>query len=161
MPAPRTAPDLTPLQRQRVADVLTRVGRVPLGSITALFIDVDRAASRAVNPSRPSYEDCRIVAVELASAHHIDPATVAFTFGVAIGVRMGRTFAPPPTPRTKWISDEYKRLHEGNRRDVQRYIRKLLKAQEPPRPPAASPQEELAAARRWMQQAGKAARQLR
>jgi hypothetical protein len=151
-------PGLTPSQRQQVADVLKRVGLVPMGQLASLFIDVDRAASRALNSVWSTGEDCRVVAGELASAHRVEALTISFAYGLAIGIRQGRTFAPPPKHRSKWISDEYKRLTEPNRRDAQRYIRKLLKAQTPPRPKAPPAEVELAAAKRWAQEAGRLAR---
>jgi hypothetical protein len=151
-------PGLTPFQRQQVADVLTRVGIVPRGLLASLFLDVDRAAARVLNPNWPMGIDCRVVAAELSVAHSVDRVIIGFAFGLAIGIRQGRTFAPPPRRHSKWISDEYKRLSEHNRRDVQRYIRKLLKAQDPPKPKAPKAEVELAAAKRWMQEAGQLAR---
>jgi hypothetical protein len=50
------------------------------------------------------------------------------------------------------------RRSSDNRRDVQRYIRKLLKAQDPPKPKAPKAEVELAAAKRWMEEAGRLAR---
>jgi hypothetical protein len=155
--APLLTPGLTPFQRQQVADVLTRVGIVPRGLLASLFIDVDLAAVRVLNPTRPELTDCRIVAAELAGAHGVDRVTIGFAFGLAIGIRLGRTFIQP-RPRSKWISDEYKRLTESNRKDAQRYIRKLLKAQDPPPPRAPKAEVELAAAKRWTQDIGRLAR---
>lgn len=160
MAAPLT-PGLTPFQRQRVADILHRVGCVPMGQLAGLFVDVDRAGVRAIDPVRPSGEDCRLVAAALAYEHHLEAVVVSFAYGLAVGVRQGRTFAPPPPRRSKWISDEYKRLSEPSRRDVQKYIRTLLRAQEPPKPPAPPAALEVEAARRWVRAAGKLARTLR
>jgi hypothetical protein len=100
----------------------------------------------------------RIVAAELAGLHGVERVVIGFSFGLAIGIRLGRTFAPPPKSRSKWISDEYKRLTEPNRRDAQQYIRKLLKAQTPPTPRPSSTAEELAAAKRWIREAGRLGR---
>jgi hypothetical protein len=91
--APLLTPGLTPFQRQQVADVLTCVGIVPRGLLASLFVDVDVAAARALNSTRPSREDCHSVANELAAAHGIDTLTASFAYGMAIGVRQGRRFA--------------------------------------------------------------------
>jgi hypothetical protein len=149
---------LTPFQRQQVAAVLRRVGLVPMGKLASLFIDVDRAAARVLNAARPSQQDCHVIAAELSRAHGIERLTVSFSSGLAIGIRQGRTFLPPPLRRSKWISDEYRRLTERNRRAAQRYIRRLLKAQEPEKRSAPSADVEMAAAKKWMQQAGRLAR---
>src|SRR5687767_239315 len=106
-------PGLTPFQRQQVADVLSQIGAVPMGQMASLFVDVDVAAARALNIRRPSRRDCLAVAAELAGEHQINPLIVSFAYGLAIGVRQGRTFAPKSAPRSKaWISEEYRQLHE-------------------------------------------------
>jgi hypothetical protein len=95
---------------------------------------------------------------QLLEEHRHDARLVAYIAGLAHGVRLGRRFVKPPPPRSKWISAEYKRLTEPNRRDVQRYIRRLLKAQTPPRPAAPSADVEMASATRWSRRMGELAR---
>ena len=148
-------PGLTYRQRERLASALTRIGAVPVGSAASLFVDVDRAAVRALN-GHPVHVETFMA--DVADAHGLPLAVVATCHGIAVGVRLGRTFVTPPPRRRKWISEEYARLTEHNRRDVQRYIRKLLKAQSPPMPKRSDPAVELAAARRWSREAGRLAR---
>jgi hypothetical protein len=100
MAAPLT-PGLTPRQQQRIADALTRVGRVPLGQLTHIFMDADRAAVRALNPVRPSADDCHDIARAIADEHHVDPVSAAFAFGQALGIRQCMTFISPPKRRAK------------------------------------------------------------
>lgn len=148
-------PGLTYRQRERLASALTRIGAVPIGSAASLFVDVDRAAVRALN-GHPTHVE--MLMADMADAHGLPLAVVATCYGIAAGVRLGRTFIVPPPHRKKWISEEYARLTEHNRRDVQRYIRKLLKAQTPPTPKPSDPRAELAAARKWCRTAGAIAR---
>ena len=150
-------PGLSYRQRERLADALRRVGGLPLGSITPLYVDCDVAAARALNVRREEPANCRGVVLNIASEHKLPVDVVGFAYGIATGVRLGRTFAPEPRSRSKWISDEYKRLTEPNRRDAQRYIRRLLRIQEPPPPKAAPIADEVAAAKRWSREAGRRA----
>lgn len=170
--AAMVTPGLTPLQRQQVADVLRRVGHVPLGQIASLFVDLDTAAARVLNVSRPSHDNCESVAQDAARQHQMEPIITSFAFGLAVGLRQGRAFAPAPPPRAKhWISEEYRQLYEENRRTAAKFIRTLLKAQGAPRQPGASSptrasqqatkESELAAAQRWARETGRAARKLR
>jgi hypothetical protein len=142
----------------RIVDALTRVGLVPAGQIATLYMDADVTAARVLNSTRPSREDCWHVAAELAGVHQVDERTITFTYGLAIGIRQRLTFAPPPAARSKWISEEYKQLAEPDRRDVQRYIPKLLKVQTPPQAASPRARDELAAAREWTRAAGRLAR---
>ena len=153
-------PGLTPFQRQRVGDVLHRVGLVPMGRLASVFIDVDRAAVRVLNTARPSREDCHVIAAELAGMHAIDRVTVGFCYGLAIGIRQGRTFAPVSRRSKQWISDEYRQLREHNRRAAARFIRQLLKAQGAPRPTTTKRgiADDVEAAQRWIREAGAVAR---
>jgi hypothetical protein len=148
-------PGLTPHQKQRLADALRRVAGLPLGSIALVYTDADVASARALDARElDRAQPCLAVAAWIAAEHRIPVDVAACVFGIATGVRLGRTFIADRPHRSKWISDEYKRLSEPNRRDVQRYIRRLLKIQEPTRhAPAASPQEEVAAARQWIKTA--------
>jgi hypothetical protein len=100
------------------------------------FAEIDRLSAEMVRTGAPSD------AVENAGGGR--------SWGArgSLRLRVGRRFVKPPPPRSKWISAEYKRLTEPNRRDVQKYIRRLLKAQEPRRPPAPSADVEIATARR-------------
>jgi hypothetical protein len=152
-------PGLTYHQKQRLADALRRVAGLPRGSIAVVYMDADVAAARALDyrftTGSESVSACLAIAASIAAEHRIPVDVAACTYGIAVGVRLGRTFAPQPKARSKWISEEYKRLSEPARRDVQQYIRRLLKIQDPPTPKApASPQEELAAAKRWAREMG-------
>ena len=149
-------PGLTYHQRERLADALRRVGGLPLGSITPLYLDCDVAAARALNVTRAEPADRRAVVLGIASEHKLPVDVVGFAYGIATGIRLGRTFATPPIQRSKWISEEYKRLSEPARRDAQRYIRKLLKIQDPPLPKS-KPADEIAAAKAWARKAGRLA----
>jgi hypothetical protein len=152
-------PGLTPRQRERLSSALQRIGGAPVGVIASLFMDVDRAAVRALDPRGPiPGPSCTDVTSAIATAHRLPIEVIACCYGIAVGVRLGRTFIVPPSPRRKWISEEYARLTEHNRRDVQRYIRRLLKAQAPPTPRSSDPHAELSAARKWIRTAGALAR---
>ena len=152
-------PGLTPNQKQRLADALRRVAGLPLGSVAQVFMDADVAAARALDYRTDTPTPCRAIAAGITAEHKIASDTAACTYGIAVGVRLGRTFVPQPKARSKWISAEYAALSEPNRRDVQRYIRRLLRIQNPPARAnkAASAQEELAAAKRWAREMGRLA----
>ena len=168
-------PGLTPLQKQRLADALRRIGGLPLGSITTLFLDCDVAAARALNATLTEPTSCQAVVRAVAAEHQVTIDVAGFTYGMATGVRLGRSFAPEPKPRSKaWISEEYRQLTEPNRRDAAKYIRKLLKAQGVPRPthraygvgaPATAPtrghtattESDGEAAKRWAREMGRVA----
>ena len=155
-------PGLTSNQKERLADALRRIAGLPVGSVAVVYMDADVAAARALDLRGTTAGPCLAVAAWIAAEHRIPVDVAACCYGIAAGIRLGRTFATPPHRRSKWISDEYKRLSEPNRRDAQKYIRKLLRAQgPPPRPPAASPQEEIEAARAWAKRAGREARAFR
>lgn len=151
------APGLSAFQQQRVAEVLLRVGQVPIVSVTPLFMDADRAAARALDVHRP--------------ARHGRPSRngpfvgrvdsgipLTFVFGFAVGLRLGRSFVTPPKRSKHWISAEYRALHAHNRRSAARYIRHLLKAQAPPAPSAYPATDQTAIAKAWVQKAGALAR---
>ena len=138
---PLLTPGLTPHQRQRVADILIRTGAAPTGELATMYCEADVTAARFLN----DHTGCHI------------PVAPTFLQGFAIGLRLGRTFAPLPRPRSKWISDEYRRLSEASRRDVQRYIRRLLRLQNPPPPKAPPAPVEVEAARTWAKKAGRLA----
>jgi hypothetical protein len=65
--------------------------------LAGLFLDVDRFGVRALDPIRPSGEGCRLVAAALAYEHRLEPVLVSFAFGLAIGIRQGRTLRPAAT----------------------------------------------------------------
>jgi hypothetical protein len=161
VPTPRhvLTPDLTPLQAASLRDNLLRLTGLPEAAASGVYINADRIAGRyllstyAADPQRASG-----IIAELLEEHRQNAQLVAYIAGLALGVRLGRRFSLPPKPRAKWISDEYKRLAEPNRRDVQKYIRKLLKAQEPPPPRAARAEDETATAREWARRVGREAR---
>jgi hypothetical protein len=101
-------------------------------------LDVDVAAARGLNPLTDNAASCSMLAASFAAEHKIPIDVAACAYGIAVGVRLGRTFAPPAPRRTKWISEEYKQLTESNRRDVQRYIRRMLKIQMEGKNPSAA-----------------------
>lgn len=166
-------PGLTPHQKQRLADAVRRAGGVPLGAITTVYMDADVAAARALNPYS-DFTDAEAVAEAIASEHHLSVTIAACAYGIAVGVRLGRTFAPQPKPRSRaWISEDYRQLTEPNRRDAAKYIRRLLRGQGTSRPlgrpygalspPSSVPreagrpasiEEKIAAAKRWVRDIG-------
>lgn len=152
-------PTLTPRQKQDVADLLHRAGGVPVGSLASVFADVDVLAARALNIRRtdaaPRAGD---VAPALAADHRVTPIAASFSFGFALGIRLGLTCIPPMRRAKHWISEEYKRLHEDNRRTVARFIRQLLRAQDPPIRKTRPSGRDAESARAWMQTAGRLAR---
>jgi hypothetical protein len=130
------------------------------------YRDADLHAGRVLN-TRASLDPipaCATVAA-LRAAHPLAGIMAAYVAGLAFGVRLGKTFAPLPGKRSKWISDEYRRLSESARVEVQRMIRTLLRAQQPvPRRHSQRPADaaaDMAAVQRWKQSAGRAARMLR
>src|SRR5688500_1429556 len=119
-------PGLTPHQKQRLADVLRRVAGLPLGAITAIYLDADVAAARALNYRTTTQTPSGTVAACIAAEHTMATDTAACAYGVAVGVRLGRTFGPQPKSRSKgWISEECRQLSAPNRRDAAKYIRRL------------------------------------
>ena len=150
-------PGLTPNQKQRLADALRRIAGLPLGSIAQIYSDADVAAARAFNIYTDNPTTCSTVAASIAAEHQIPVVVAACAYGIAVGVRLGRTFAPQPRARSKWISDEYKRLSEPARREAQKYIRKLLRIQDPPPPKAPPPGVEGEAAKAWAKKMGRLA----
>ena len=138
-----------------------------------MYLDADVAAARALDYRTDRPTPLGTVAAGMAAEHKIAIDIAACAYGVAVGVRLGRTFAPPAKPRSKaWISDDYRQLTEPNRRDAAKYIRKLLKIQGAPRTigrpyaptspatpasddvRAGDPEAELAAAKRWARDIG-------
>jgi hypothetical protein len=166
MAAAPLTPGLTPQQRIRVADALTRIGNVPTGSVAMLFMDVDRAAARALDPLTVDASLTLVsesVAMRVATEHKLAREVVAYAYGLAIGIRLGTRFAPRPPKRSKqWISEEYKQLNEDYRRLAARLIRDLLKVQGSPRSTervkGSSAKDEAMAARKWVREMGRAAR---
>jgi hypothetical protein len=130
-------PGLTPFQKLRLSDALRRIAGLPLGSIAQVYLDVDVAAARGLNPLTDNAASCSVLAASFAAEHKIPLDIAACAYGIAVGVRLGRTFAPPAPRLKKWISEEYKQLTEPNRRDVRRYIRRILKIQIQGRAPSA------------------------
>jgi hypothetical protein len=134
-------PGLTDSQRQRVADILERVGGVPLGLLAMVFSDVDRQAANvfstryfvraALRGERETAPRAEPIAEMVAKEHQIPVPVAAFAYGYALGVRLGRTFITPPKRPRQSISDDWSRLHEQNKATAKRYIRGLLRAQEP------------------------------
>jgi hypothetical protein len=157
---PLLTPGLTPLQAARLRDDLVRLTGLPEGIAAPLYMDADRYAGRyMLKPAADDYGSANDIADDLLRLYRQVPAALAgYIAGLAHGIRRGRTFAAPPRARSKWISDEYKRLSEPNRRTVQKHIRALLKAQTPARQPAPSAAAELVAAKQWVQRFGAAAR---
>jgi hypothetical protein len=153
-------PGLTPFQAARLRDDLVRLTALPEAIVAPLYMDADRYAGRyMLKHAADGHATASDIADDLLREHRqVSAALVGYIAGLAHGIRRGRTFAPPPRARSKWISDEYKRLSEPNRRTVQKHIRALLKAQTPIRQPAPSAAAELAAAKRWTERFGRAAR---
>src|SRR5688572_16047418 len=99
-------PGLTPHQKQRLADALRRVAGLPHGSVAHIYLDPDLAAARALDYRTDTPTPCRAIAAGMAAEHKIAPDLAACTYGIAVGVRLGRTFTPQQKPRSKgWISD--------------------------------------------------------
>ncbi|HUE86203.1 MAG TPA: hypothetical protein VMO26_09010 [Vicinamibacterales bacterium] len=156
-------PGLSPVQRAHVADVLHRIGRVPVGRAAGISLEVDAAAGRVLAQTRPTDEDCFQIAEAVAHAYGVDPLTAAFSYGHVLGLRVAlRRPSSPRGRRRASISDEYARLTLEHRHAVNGIIRLLLSRQGPDEPaqaPAAPPAtEDIKAARRWVRQAGQAAR---
>ena len=154
-------PGLTRLQAERLRTDLLRLTGLPEGIASGIYADADRIAGRyLMSPHAADHQVALCTIAALFAEHRQEVQLVAYIAGLAHGVRLGKRFSPPPLSRSKWISEEYKRLTEPNRRDAQRYIRKLLKAQTSalaPRP-ASSAAEDLADARRWVRDVGRLAR---
>jgi hypothetical protein len=165
MAAAPLTPGLTPQQRIRVSDALTRIGNVPRGSVAMLFMDVDRAAARALDPLTADASRTLVsesVAMRVATEHKLAGEVVAYAYGLAVGIRLGTRFAPRPKRSKQWISEEYKQLNEDYRRLAARIIRDLLKVQGSPRSTErikrGSANAEAMAARKWVREMGRAAR---
>ena len=94
----------------------------------------------------------------LRAAYPLVGVMAAYVGGLAFGVGLGRTFAPLPAKRSRWISDEYKQL-TGNCHEVATLIRLLLRGQRPVAPALRPCGRGPAAVVRWNQSAGRAARE--
>src|SRR5688572_5206914 len=152
-------PGLTRLQAEGLRLDLIRLTGMPAAVAIGIYADADRIAGRyLMSPHAADHLNAQCTIAALLADHRHDRQLVAYIAGLAHGVRLGRRFIKPPPPRSKWISDEYKRLTEPSRRDVQKYIRRMLKAQEPRRPPAPSADVEIAAAQDWTRHIGRLAR---
>jgi hypothetical protein len=156
-------PGLTVNQAFSLDEYLRRLSGLPPAAAVPLYQDADLVAGRILSTrASVDLERASDTIAALRDVHPQPVAIVAYVTGLAFGVRLGKTFSAPPKRRSKWISEEYKRLSEPSRRQVQRLIRMLLKAQEPALfNKRRDPQEDVADARRWIQAAGKQARALR
>jgi hypothetical protein len=100
----------------------------------------------------------------MAAAEHRIPITVAaFCYGMACGVRLGRSFVPVPKRPRQIISEDWQRLHPNNRKTAARFIRSLLRVQEPEVTPVRNLPDRVTGkdaetARRWMREAGQRVR---
>ncbi len=165
-------PSLTRQQEQRVGDVLHRIGSVPHSVLLPLFLDVDRAGVQATDPVHPSADTAQTLAEHLAGQHHVPPVVVAFSLGLALGLRDGIRFgvARRFDKQRRRIDDDYYRLDEADRAEIRRLIRLLrhggslaILTSEAPRATvdAMSADEEAGVAQQWTRRMGHAARQLR
>ena len=127
-------PGLTYEQGRRLEEYLLRLSGLAKAPAVALYQDADRVAGRILNPYGPLDVPRGLDTTgALRAGHAACPGpVVGYVAGLAFGVRLGRTFTAPPRRRSTWISEEYRRLSESSRREVQRFIRRLLKAQEAP-----------------------------
>jgi hypothetical protein len=117
-------PDLTTRQAGTLHEHIVRLA----GSLdaAAIYRDADRFAGRWMMTLDAGPQPAPSTVSALAAEYRtVRVEIVAYLAGLAQGVRIGRTFAPGPKPRSKWISEECRRLTEASRRDVQRYIRQL------------------------------------
>ena len=172
---PTLTPGLTLGQRRQLADALERVGGVPVGLLALIFMDVDRSAAQvfdarfAVRAARRGERDAipraDEVAMSVASEHAASRGAVAFTYGCAIGLRLGRQFWPRSLRPQRYLSDDYRRLDRNQKDRVTRFIRALLRGDEPRHVPGPKPgsqratvAEDLVAIRRWKREAGERVR---
>ena len=152
-------PGLTHNQAYRLHEYLWRLSGLSPAAAVPLYQDADLVAGRILTARASTpLEGAADTIATLRENHRHSASIIGYVVGFAFGVRLGKSFAPPPRPRSKWISDEYRRLTEPNRREVQKVIRLLLKAQSPPPPKSSRPEDSIASAIRWMRTAGRQAR---
>lgn len=152
-------PGLTDRQTQRLQGHLLQL--TATASALSIYTDADRYAGRWMATPAACGREPALSAVDGVRADHLNTPIilVAYVTGMAQGIRIGRTFAPIQRRAKQWISEEYRRLTVAGRRDVQRYIRKLLKIEQ--RKPAAAgapAATEATHAREWARQMGSNAR---
>jgi hypothetical protein len=174
------SPGLSPHQQTTVSDYLARIGHVPAGVVVPLFSDVDVAAARALDirhtlrlqrrtPGRTITADemlsCASVLGRVCVEHAVSLTTAAFAYGCALGLRLGREFAPRMRRPRQSLSEDYAKLHDTNKREAAKFIRGLLRIQNPAsvqrRTSAKALADDVNSARRWAHDAGKLARQVR
>lgn len=164
---PTLTPGLTHGQRQAVADALRRVGGVPLGKLAVVFMDADVWAARAFSAryavraalreagDAPRADD---VVPPIADEHGVPAGSVAFTFGLAVGLRLGQRFWPRGMRTLRYLPDDFAKLDRNQRDRVTRIVRSLLAGIEPYRTPGVRPgtrrpqtimAADLEAAKRW------------
>ena len=156
-------PNLTPTQTARLMDALSRMTGLP--SAPALYVDADRIAGRWMLAPHHDHDPATVTIATLVQSYHVPPGLAGYVAGLALGVRLGRSF---PAPRRRPLSVEYARLAPEQRRDVDRLIREMatgrgmmtfLSYDVPVTTKASSPPEDdLAAATKWARQAGVQAR---
>jgi hypothetical protein len=151
-------PGLTDRQTQRLSWHLSRLTASAPDTVP-IYTDADRFAGRWIAmPERAGRTPALSAITEVAEGHPATAITlVAYITGLAQGIRLGRILAPAQKKRAKrWISEEYRRLSEAGRREVARYVRRLLALEigNPKPRRMASAKEEARAARAWIQRAG-------
>lgn len=148
---------------QKIAGILFGVGLLVLSSISRHLFSLlaPLRGEREAAPSTPDVVD--VVSTE----HHAPPMSVAFAFGCAIGLRLGKRFWPRRTRVQRFLPHDFAKLDRNQRDRVTRIVRNLLDGIEPYRTPGVRPgtkrpatviAADLAAVRRWKREAGERGR---
>jgi hypothetical protein len=147
---PTLLPGLTHGQRQQVAEALSRVGTVPIGLLALVFMDVDRYAAQCFSAryavraglrgEREPMPRADVVTAIVSEEHHVSSGAVAFAYGLACGLRLGRRFWPHTTINTRrHVSLDWQRLDKNQRERVTRFMQALLAGLEPRHVPGPRP----------------------
>ena len=156
---------LTPMQHARLHEALSRMTGLP--SAPLLYMDADRIAGRFFLEPWREHPPATAALDDLAATYETTPAIAGWIAGLAFGVRLGRTFKTRHGRPRRTICDEWRRLDAEQRRDVASYIRAIASGEYvftflSCRPQTAAesrnPEDDIAIARRFMREAGQAAR---
>ena len=159
-------PNLTPMQRARLSDLLSR--QTGLRSAPLMYANADRIAGAWMLTPWKDHQDASGTIAALVAEYHVASELAGYIAGMAMGVRLGRSFGSRGVrePRRS-ISAEYEKLDAEDRHSVRQLIRRLARGdvvvrmlvpKRASQTAAAATAENIEHAKKWAREMGRAAR---